>query len=76
MCTATENKVAPLNALEAATLARILREGYGSGACHGPDLKTAVGDVPSELAFRPIMKSFPQELRYRVVDPCSNILSS
>ena len=30
---------------------RILREGYGEGAWHGPDLKAALGDVTSGLAF-------------------------
>jgi hypothetical protein len=37
----------------AATLgARILREGYGDGAWHGPDLKAALTDVTSDTAFR------------------------
>jgi hypothetical protein len=31
---------------------RILREGYGEGAWHGPDLKAALADVTSEGAFR------------------------
>jgi len=31
---------------------RILREGYGEGAWHGPDLKTALADVRSDDAFR------------------------
>jgi len=30
---------------------RILREGYGAGAWHGPDLKAALADVTTELAF-------------------------
>jgi len=30
---------------------RILREGYGEGAWHGPDLKAALADVTAELAF-------------------------
>ena len=30
---------------------RILREGDGDGAWHGPDLKAALSDVTSELAF-------------------------
>lgn len=33
-------------------LSRILREGYGDGAWHGPDLKSAVSDVTAEQAFR------------------------
>ena len=31
--------------------ARILREGYGTGAWHGPDLKAALDDVDAALAF-------------------------
>ena len=31
---------------------RILREGYGESAWHGPDLKAALADVTSEGAFR------------------------
>jgi len=31
--------------------ARILREGYGEGAWHGPDLKAALADVTPEVAF-------------------------
>jgi hypothetical protein len=30
---------------------RILREGYGEGAWHGPDLKAALADVTTVLAF-------------------------
>jgi hypothetical protein len=33
------------------SLARILTEGYGPGAWHGPDLKAALADVTPELAF-------------------------
>src|SRR5262245_53456299 len=32
-------------------LPRILREGYGPGAWHGADLKAALGDAGTELAF-------------------------
>ena len=32
--------------------ARILREGYGDGAWHGPDLKAALADVTSDAAFK------------------------
>jgi hypothetical protein len=32
-------------------LSRILDEGYGPGAWHGPDLKAALADVSCELAF-------------------------
>ena len=37
--------------LDTRVLARILEEGYGPGAWHGADLKAAIADVPSELAF-------------------------
>jgi hypothetical protein len=33
------------------TFARILNEGYGCGAWHGPDLKAALADVNADLAF-------------------------
>jgi hypothetical protein len=32
-------------------LGRILQEGYGPGAWHGPDLKAALDDVGTDLAF-------------------------
>jgi hypothetical protein len=32
--------------------ARILREGYGDGAWHGPDLKAALADVTADAAYR------------------------
>lgn len=32
-------------------LARIVREGYGTGAWHGPDMKAALSDVTKEAAF-------------------------
>src|ERR671914_809771 len=32
-------------------LGRVLQEGYGPGAWHGPDLKAALTDVPPALAF-------------------------
>jgi hypothetical protein len=31
---------------------RVLAEGYGPGAWHGPDLKAALADVSEDLAFR------------------------
>jgi len=31
--------------------AKILNEGYGSGAWHGPDLKAAIADVSADLAW-------------------------
>jgi DinB superfamily len=33
-------------------LSRILEEGYGTGAWHGPDLAAALSDVTTETAFR------------------------
>lgn len=33
-------------------MGRILNEGYGPGAWHGPDLKAALADVAADLAFR------------------------
>lgn len=33
-------------------LTRILEEGYGGGAWHGPDLEAALADVTAETAFR------------------------
>ena len=32
--------------------ARVLSEGYGPGAWHGPDLKAALADVTPPAAFR------------------------
>jgi hypothetical protein len=37
--------------LDPSVLARILEEGYGSGAWHGPDLKAALSDISPKLAF-------------------------
>lgn len=34
------------------TAARILNEGFGEGAWHGPDLKAALADVSPAVAFR------------------------
>jgi hypothetical protein len=31
---------------------RVLNEGYGPGAWHGPDLKAAIADVPPVIAYR------------------------
>ena len=38
--------------LDPAYLSRILAEGYGPGAWHGPDLAAALSDVTSETAFK------------------------
>lgn len=48
---ATMTKTAIPNQLDTRVLARILEEGFGPGAWHGADLKAALADVPSEMAF-------------------------
>ena len=48
--TATETSTPP-PALPAATLTRILAEGYGPGAWYGADLRTAISDVTGTTAF-------------------------
>jgi hypothetical protein len=47
MSTSTENDVVATRGVES----RLLREGYGPGAWHGPDLKAALADVTPTLAF-------------------------
>lgn len=48
----TSTGMAPLVTKELES--RVLREGYGPGASHGPDLKAALADVTPELAvWRP-----------------------
>jgi DinB superfamily len=37
--------------MEKTELSRVLDEGYGPGAWHGPDLKAALADVGPDLAF-------------------------
>jgi hypothetical protein len=39
------------NGLDIRVLARILEEGYGPEAWHGPNLNAALDDVPPDLAF-------------------------
>lgn len=51
MSTNTDTKTAIPKSLDARVLARIIEEGYGREAWHGPDLKTALADVTPELAF-------------------------
>lgn len=51
MTATTTRKVATPAAVDAAQLARILQEGYGNGAWHGPDLRSALADVTPDLAF-------------------------
>ena len=38
--------------IDARLPARILKEGYGAGAWHGPDLQSAVADVSDAAAFK------------------------
>lgn len=38
--------------LDPALASRIVREGYGPGAWHGPDLRAAIGSVSASSAFR------------------------
>jgi hypothetical protein len=47
MSTTTSEQTATPSGLDA----RILSEGYGPGAWHGPDLKAALADVTPDLAF-------------------------
>src|SRR5579872_5873638 len=42
----------PTTSPDAALAIRILREGYGPGAWHGPDLRAAISDVSVSSAFR------------------------
>ena len=51
MSTATSIKTAIPSGLDSNVLARVIEEGYGPGAWHGPDLKAALSDVTPELAF-------------------------
>jgi hypothetical protein len=51
MSTTTIEKTSLPATLDARLLARILEEGYGPGAWHGPDLKAALVDVSEPLAF-------------------------
>jgi hypothetical protein len=51
MTSATTVKTATPSGLNPDVLARIIDEGYGPGAWHGPDLKAALDDVTPELAF-------------------------
>ena len=44
-------KTALASAVDPSVKARLLEEGYGPGAWHGPDLKAALADVQSPAAF-------------------------
>lgn len=47
----TKTPSAAMNSVDARLLLRILDEGYGPGAWHGPDMKEALADVSAELAL-------------------------
>jgi hypothetical protein len=51
MSTSIQTKTAIANGLDSRLFTRILEEGYGPGAWHGPDMKAALEDVSDELAF-------------------------
>lgn len=51
MSTATSVETSTVRELNPGVLVRVIREGYGPGAWHGPDLKAALNDVTPELAF-------------------------
>jgi hypothetical protein len=51
MTVATTRKLASEPAIDASVLSRIAQEGYGNGAWHGPDLRSALVDVPADAAF-------------------------
>lgn len=47
----TTTKTALPKGLDVRILTRIIEEGYGPGAWHGPDLRAALADVDPEVAF-------------------------
>jgi DinB superfamily len=47
----TPAKLPTPEGIDARVLSRIIEEGYGREAWHGPEMKTALADVTSELAF-------------------------
>jgi hypothetical protein len=51
MSTSGSTKTANSSNIDAKLMSRILEEGYGPGAWHGPDLKAALADVSAEQAF-------------------------
>ena len=51
MSTTASVKTATASALFPGIFPRVIAEGYGPGAWHGPDLKAALSDVTSKLAF-------------------------
>ena len=51
MSTAPTERTMPPDQLDSRLFSRVIEEGYGSGAWHGPDLKAAVSEVSPTLAF-------------------------
>jgi hypothetical protein len=51
MSTAATERTSPPGQLDARLFSRVIGEGYGSGAWHGPDLKAALSEVSPTLAF-------------------------
>ena len=51
MSTATSTKQTKASGADLRVLARVIQEGYGPGAWHGPDLKAALADVSAKVAF-------------------------
>lgn len=48
----TTTVAAPAASVDSALASRIVREGYGPGAWHGPDLRAAITDVAAKAALR------------------------
>lgn len=48
----TSTLAQPTTSLDPTLASRIVREGYGPGAWHGPDLRAAISDVSASAAFR------------------------
>jgi DinB superfamily len=51
MSTNSSTKTAISQQVDPKLLSRIIEEGYGPGAWHGPDLQAALADVSADLAF-------------------------
>jgi hypothetical protein len=51
MSTQVADKIETKSAVDAQFLSRILQEGFGKGAWHGPDMKAAIADVTEKQAF-------------------------
>lgn len=51
MSTATRVETSTSTELNPTILGRVIQEGYGPGAWHGPDMKAALSAVSDELAF-------------------------